>query len=86
MKSAFKEGSNVEIHLLNAKIIVGKVVHALDDFVEILEQKKMRGESIIVCVNYSSVSHIYADVEFTQMTPPGSIPLRPVPKGPLPTN
>ena len=46
MKSAFKEGSNVEIHLLNAKIIVGKVVHALDDFVEILEHEKMRGEAI----------------------------------------
>lgn len=86
MKSAFTEGASVEIHLLGDRVITGKVTNASDTFVELLEQEQHRGQTLAVCINYSSISHIYPDVALAQVTPPGSIPLRANPQGPSPTN
>jgi hypothetical protein len=86
MKSAFKEGASVEVYLLGDRVIAGKVISASDAFVEILEQEQHRGQSLGVRINYSSISHMYPDVEMAQVTPPGSIPLRAIPQDPPRTN
>jgi len=86
MKSAFKEGASVTVHLLGNRVITGKVTNASDAFVEILEQEQHRGQSLAVRINYSCISHMYPDVELGEGAPPGSIPLRPIPPGPQSTN
>ena len=86
MKSAFKEGSTVEVYLLGDRVITGTVTNASDAFVEVLEQGHYRRQSRAVRINYSNISHMYPDVELAQGTPPGSIPLRTIPQGPTPTN
>ena len=86
MKSAFKEGASVEVFLLGDRVITGKVISASDTFVEILEQEPHRGQPLAVRINYSSISHMYPDVELAMVTPPGSIPLRAFPQDPPPTN
>ena len=86
MKSAFKEGASVEVYLLGDRVITGKVTNASDTFVEILEKEQHRGQSLAVRINYASISHMYPDVEFARVTPPGSIPLRAIPQDPPPAN
>ena len=86
MKIAFKEGASVEVYLLGNQVITGKVTSASDAFVEILEQEQHRGQSRAVRINYSSISHMYPDVELARVTTPGSIPLRAIPQDPPPTN
>ncbi len=86
MKAAFEEGSVVEIYLLGDRVIAGKVTAASETFVEILEQEQHRGQFLTVRINYSNISHVYTDIELAKLTPPGSIPLRPTPQGPPPSN
>ena len=86
MKSAFKEGSSVEVYLLGDRVITGQVTNTSDAFVEILEQEQHRGQSLAVRINYSSISHMYPDVELAKVMPPGSIPLRATPQDPPLTN
>ncbi len=86
MKSAFKEGASVEVYLLGDRVITGKVAKASDAFVEILEQEQHRGQSLAVRINYTSISHMYPDIERASVMPPGSIPLRAISHDPSPTN
>ena len=86
MKSAFKEGTMVEVHLLGDKVVTGKVINASAAFVEIFEKEHFRGQSLAMRINYSSILYMYPDIELAERMPPGTLPLRPIPQGPPSAN
>ena len=59
MKSVFKVGNHVNIHLATGDRIDGEVVSVTDEFVELLQPKAYREEQPTVYVNLSHITHVY---------------------------
>ncbi len=59
MKSVFKVGDHVNIHLSTGDRIDGEVVSVTDEFVELLQPKAYREEQPTVFVNLSHITHVY---------------------------
>ncbi len=59
MKSVFKEGDHVNIHLSTGARIDGEVVRVNAEFVELLQPKAYRENQPTVYVNFSHITHVY---------------------------
>ena len=59
MKSVFKVGDHVNIHLSTGDRLDGEVVRVTEEIVELLQPKAYREEQPTVFVNLSHVTHVY---------------------------
>ena len=62
MVGAFKVGYTVVIHVIGGQQIAGKVIQVLLDYVRVDEEKPGREAPLEVCVNFSTITHVYTKV------------------------
>ncbi len=62
MRAAFKVGYQVVIHVIGGQQITGKVTQVLLGYVRVNEEKPKREAPLEVCVNYSTITHVYIKV------------------------
>lgn len=70
MREAFKNGSQVIIHLIGNKTLIGEVKgQPAGNYVIVKEGASGRE----VCVNYDAITHVYPDVEKPKKHDPRSL-------------
>ena len=70
MRAAFKAGYQVVIHVIGGAQIAGTVKEPLEHYVTVDEEKPKRDQTLEVCVNYSTITHVYPKVEKPKVKKP----------------